>query len=60
VRLVLEYCDKGCLRNALDNGVFIMGKQGGLLVNPALRIHSRSSTTQPQELWDPVWCSGVM
>lgn len=29
VRLVLEYCDKGCLRSALDEGVFFMGKQGG-------------------------------
>lgn len=25
VRLVLEYCDKGCLRAALDDGVFVMG-----------------------------------
>lgn len=22
---MLEYCDKGCLRNALDDGVFILG-----------------------------------
>lgn len=26
VRLVLEYCDKGCLRAALDDGVFVMGE----------------------------------
>ena len=26
VRLVLEYCDKGCLRTALDDGVFILGE----------------------------------
>lgn len=26
---MLEYCDKGCLRNALDDGVFILGKLEG-------------------------------
>jgi hypothetical protein len=26
VRLVLEYCDKGCLKTALDDGVFILGE----------------------------------
>lgn len=26
VRLVLEYCDKGCLRAALDDGVFVLGE----------------------------------
>lgn len=26
VRLVLEFCDKGCLRSALDDGVFILGE----------------------------------
>lgn len=26
VRLVLEYCDKGCLRDALDNGIFLLGE----------------------------------
>lgn len=26
VRLVLEYCDKGCLREALDDGIFLMGE----------------------------------
>eukprot|EP00878_Enallax_costatus_P013393 GHUV01014005.1.p1 GENE.GHUV01014005.1~~GHUV01014005.1.p1 ORF type:complete len:832 (+),score=111.45 GHUV01014005.1:893-3388(+) len=29
VRLVLEFCDKGCLRDALDDGVFIL-PDGGL------------------------------
>jgi hypothetical protein len=24
VRLVLEYCDKGCLREALDSGAFLL------------------------------------
>ena len=26
VRLVLEYCDKGCLRDALDDGIFLLGE----------------------------------
>lgn len=30
VRLVLEYCDKGCLRAALDDSVFIMGEPSHL------------------------------
>lgn len=29
---MLEYCDKGCLRSALDEGLFYMGKQGDVLV----------------------------
>jgi serine/threonine protein kinase len=28
VRLVLEYCDKGCLRDALDCGIFKLGPDG--------------------------------
>jgi serine/threonine protein kinase len=28
VRLVLEYCDKGCLRDALDGGIFKLGPDG--------------------------------
>lgn len=28
VRLVLEFCDKGCLRDALDAGVFLLPDGG--------------------------------
>ena len=31
VRLVLEYADKGCLREALDSGCFFIGGLGGEL-----------------------------
>jgi hypothetical protein len=29
VRLVLEYCDKGCLREALDSGAFLLAGAAG-------------------------------